>query len=427
MNIYESEIQAGLKEQIENNRSVAFTSVIKPLQHSEEDVKKVCASLNLPYVVDLYYVSSILASVGVNNNDDVFTSEELFRARSTPIYKQFNFEHNEKDIFGCIINSYPVDDTGNIVESADNMRDLITNAVLWTKWSDPELQNRMDNLIAEIENDEWSVSMEALFREFNYLLVKGEDVKYVERNKDTAFLTKYLRSFGGDGVYDGYRINRVLKNYVFSGKGLVKRPANNRSIIFVTKAEKEHMSDPTVDTQLNDLRDQLAKATAKIEKMEDEKNKEMASLRESNATLQSQVDELKSLAASMKDGHQKEVASLNDKITQLTEANAKLNEEKVEQAKAALIEKRRTALATANVDQETIEKVIKTWASVSDDQFSSVVELYAQANRPANGEFELGGTPDGENLNHSPDTDLANKALGAEMYQSIVGRKKSEE
>src|SRR5690606_32975140 len=41
----------------------------------------------------------------------------------------------------------------------------------------------------------------------------------------------HLRAYGGNGVYEGYRLGRLLRNITFSGKGLVDVPANKRSHI----------------------------------------------------------------------------------------------------------------------------------------------------------------------------------------------------
>jgi hypothetical protein len=38
--------------------------------------------------------------------------------------------------------------------------------------------------------------------------------------------------YGGEGVFNGHKIGRYLKNITFSGKGLTKKPANPESVIF---------------------------------------------------------------------------------------------------------------------------------------------------------------------------------------------------
>jgi hypothetical protein len=64
----------------------------------------------------------------------------------------------------------------------------------------------MDRVLAEIAKGEWFVSMECLFKGFDYAL-KGRDgsTRVVARNEQTAFLTKHLRAYGGTGKYGEYR------------------------------------------------------------------------------------------------------------------------------------------------------------------------------------------------------------------------------
>jgi hypothetical protein len=45
-------------------------------------------------------------------------------------------------------------------------------------------------------------------------------------------LTSHLRAYGGPGIFDDFRIGRVLRKITFSGKGFVDKPANPDSIIF---------------------------------------------------------------------------------------------------------------------------------------------------------------------------------------------------
>src|SRR5262249_41187146 len=87
-------------------------------------------------------------------------------------------------------------------------------------------------LLAEIAQGEYSVSMECLFNKFDYILTAPDGTtRIVARNDKTAFLTKHLRCYAGSGYYGDSKVGRVLRNIVFSGKGLVKNPANADSVI----------------------------------------------------------------------------------------------------------------------------------------------------------------------------------------------------
>ena len=76
----------------------------------------------------------------------------------------------------------------------------------------------------------WNV----FFNNFDYGLIDKASGTYkiLDRNHDTAYLTKYLRAYGGMGEFENYKIGRVLRNITFSGKGFVDKPANEESIIF---------------------------------------------------------------------------------------------------------------------------------------------------------------------------------------------------
>ena len=125
--------------------------------------------------VDLYYLNSVLVSTGWNKNDDVFDITETWAARNTPEDKQFNFMHDESDIIGHITANVVTDFEGNIIsneqDTVPESFNIVTSAVLYNSWSDPELQERMEKLIAEIEDGKWVVSMECLFNNFDFLFL----------------------------------------------------------------------------------------------------------------------------------------------------------------------------------------------------------------------------------------------------------------
>lgn len=209
------------------NASCQLARLDKP---SDIHIGKAKAAVGDGKDFDLYYLASILASAGYNSNDDTFLPEELWEARATPIHKQFNFNHNETDIIGVMFDSFLLDAEGNRIEDEKDIpliKDIATHSVIWTKWEDPVLQGRMNKIIAEIEDGIQFVSMEVLFRDFDYLLTTEAETKVVARNDATAFLTKHLKAFGGDGVWKDFAVKRVLRNFTFSGKGLTPNPANS--------------------------------------------------------------------------------------------------------------------------------------------------------------------------------------------------------
>lgn len=243
MNVYKQEILDGVGEAVKATASVAYCTQASVSTHHDPSpvIDKIVAANANPQQVDLYYIKSVLVSTGWNKNDDVFSPEITFAARNTPEDKQFNFMHDENDIIGHITGSYVVDRNGDriVAEEAPSEFDIITEAVLYNSWTDPENRMRMNSIIAEIEQGKWFVSMECLFAGFDYALISPEGSHTtVARNEDSAFLTKHLRAYGGTGEYEKYKVGRSLRGISFSGKGLVNKPANPRSYIIDSSEDK---------------------------------------------------------------------------------------------------------------------------------------------------------------------------------------------
>ena len=294
MEIYKAEIEDGLGDLLSSTNSVAYCGVAKcftPSTEEQESMKLIAseaseASDNKDQI-DLFYLESVLVSTGWNKNDDVFDPKETFAARTTPEDKPFNFMHDEKDIIGHITGNRVVDFQGNaIAEETENPPtefNILTTAVIYKEWSDVDQRKRIQKILAEIEEGKWFVSMECLFPNFDYALVdKTGGTRVIPREESSAFLTKHLRSYGGSGKYEDYRVGRLLRNLSFSGKGLVSKPANPRSVILegnrffdeseaqiltISSIKENDMSD--LDKQIVDLRTELAEAKAANEALKE--------------------------------------------------------------------------------------------------------------------------------------------------------------
>jgi hypothetical protein len=364
----------------------------------ESEVFKSLADSN-PDQIDLYYLDSVLVSTGWNKNDDVFLSEAAWDARNTPEDKQFNFMHDENDIIGHITGCHVLDNEGNKVEGnvPPNSFDIITQAVLYNSWIDPENRERMKDIIEEIEDGKWFVSMECLFSDFDYALIdpKGNH-KLLERGEASAFLTKHLRAYGGDGEYEGHKIGRALKNIAFSGKGLVSNPANPKSVIlnpakaFDIKHEDKitifsgeiDMSNDNVnilDQQVSDLKQKLedshAENSAMKKDIENAKDNDLAATVETfEADLTSKDETIASLEEASK--------ALEVRITELEDAIAKKDEALLEattkieaQEAEAKLSARRAALVEAGADEESVEETLTAFTEATDEMFAQLVAV----------------------------------------------------
>lgn len=408
MHIFEQEKQDGLESAL-SNRTIAYNTVAKTTREKaqEEDLLKSIASN--PGQLDLYYMDAILATVGWNENDDIFDSGDMWNARNTPVDKQFNFMHDEKDIIGHITAS-KVFDFENKEYDGDEPLDkyhLVVSSVLYTFWQDESLQDRMTKILAEIEQGKWFVSMECLFNKFDYGIVTPDgQQKVIARNEETSFLTKHLRSYGGSGEFKGHKLGRVLRDFTFSGKGLVDNPANPDSIIFnatkefigskasiwetnmtdeqrvaleaelkAAKASLEKSESEKVDlfTRISDLEKESSKeALDKVLAEKDELVKEKETLEESKAEVQKELDTLKV-----------DVAAKDEAIAKLTEDKEVISKEKAELSdKLAEIEDnavkaaRKAKLVSAGVDETKADELNETFASVTDEAFEALVAAY---------------------------------------------------
>lgn len=393
--IFAQEIADGIAERICSNDSVACISLaeVDVVPAAAGPLHIAVASAN-PNQKDLFYFKSVLVSTGWNNNDDVFLPYQLWLARSTPKDKQFNLMHNEKEIIGHMTGCYIQDSSGQIWENEEEISesnipsdfDIIDHAVLYTSWTDDELQSQSDLRIQEIKDGKWFVSMECLFPSFDYSLKNdSNETKYITRDEATAYLSKHLRAYGGSGVYEGYKIGRVLKDLTFSGIGLVNKPANPKSLIIETShtSTEDVQETETVECAEADLItiETLSGENDMPKELELELEGVKAKLVEAEATiasltnfktqaesLQVNVQDLQSQIASVKAELEGTKASLAQTAKARDEAEAKWQgfEKKMKD------EKRKAALAEAGFEDEDLSDV-SYLDTLSDEAFDKVV------------------------------------------------------
>jgi len=409
--IYQNEINDGIGELIKSTASVAYCSEATIQKDIPEEVVVKAIAENKDQI-DLYYLESVLVSCGWNKNDDVFMPEATWAARNTPEDKQFNFMHDENDIIGHITGSYVLTKDGKAVSNDSDMPedfDIITQAVLYNSWTGEENRERMEKIISEIEEGKWYVSMECLFAGFDYALSNDDGVKKVlARGEESSFLTKHLRAYGGTGEYQGYKIGRALKNISFSGKGLVSKPANPRSVILKSVAfnldddsnfdiGEFNMSDNLLEKQLEEVRAELATAKSENEaikaQIEEAKDKEFASKVEA---FEGQIQEKDSSIAELEESiksTQARVAELEDALAKSNEELASAKEHVEEMKKKEKMEKRKAALVEAGFDVDDVDAALAAFDNLADEAFDSVVAMYGKNKEKAKKEAEAGMPP----------------------------------
>lgn len=301
------------------------------VKHAQANIGGV--NFKTPDTDDLYYTRSILVSTSANFNGDHFHPLETWAARHTPIDKPTNIDHDQGVIIGHITSQWVIDAQGNLVaddipaEEIPEFYHIANGGVIYRKFPrNPELQEKSDFLVAQIEEGDMFVSMECTFTNFQYAVSEGENNYLVPRNEESSFLTKHLRAYGGTGEFEGMKISRSLMNINFTGKGYVEEPANKDSIIFA-KDKVSRFSFANLRSENPFSRTNGVQVSCKADIGEN--------------IMADNQDRIKELEAT--------VASLNEK---LAEAGSKALNSKIEALENELAE----AVANSNELQEQLEK-----------------------------------------------------------------------
>lgn len=406
MKIYKNEIKNGLGEKIQASAMISFASTPIIVIDKGDEIRSYASTdlmKNIGEQRDLAPIQSILVSTGWNANRDVFTPQEAWAARHTPVNKQVNFGHTDA-IVGHMVASFVTDFNGNTISDDISFEDLpedfdiIAAAVLYKKHPNEELRKAVAEILPKIANGEAHVSMECFFNDFDYGLMDAAGEKtIVTRNEDTAWLTKHLSQFGGQGEYNGYTLGRVIKNLTFSGKGIVDNPANKRSIIFsemksfsttnvkndteficvsetkkeTNMSEKETVSKEAYDkvvAELDKIRQgEVAQLQAKVETYDEV----VAKLQEQIEGLEDKVAEAQENSEKFEGEAKATKEDLEAKVSELESAHKELDQIKAESLKVNRIGK----LITAGITEEDAATVVEKWAAASDEQFADIVEM----------------------------------------------------
>jgi len=416
MIIYDQEQEDGLTQKILASSSIAYASVAEPCSVglSKKDFKSLASYDDN----DLYYVQSILVTSSWNKNDDIFDKYEVWSAKNTPEHKPTNLEHNESLIVGHIISNWPITMDGVLIDKdtpVENLPDkfhILTGSVIYKAFSNIELRERAEKLISEIQSGTKFVSMECLFKGFDYGLINKNTSEYkvLSRNNDTAYLTKYLRAYGGAGENNDYKIGRVLRNITFTGKGFVDKPANEDSIIFNKELFNEEKNDDfsnlgvstiqldhkmenntmSVEQDMSEIKNKLVAMETSCQEAVAEANASVNSLKQQNADLESkllsQTNEFTERETAMKKELEEVKASASDELSALKESleaqiaelsqvvamkdeEMKKKDEEVKKMKAELDAANETVAAYKTKEEEMVkkEKMMKRKAALTEN------------------------------------------------------------
>jgi hypothetical protein len=426
MKIFKQEIADGLETQLSTNASVSYAALVEPCA-SKSKIGKI-KSLASYDDSDLYYVQSILVSSNWNKNDDIFDKTEVWAARATPEDKPTNLDHNEQTIIGHIVSNWPITEDGILIDENTPVENLpekfhiLTGSVIYRSFTISELQERSQKLISEIENGTKYVSMECFFKGFDYGLIDKTTGQYnvLERNDETSYLTKYLRSYGGLGEHENYKIGRVLRNITFSGKGFVDKPANPESIIFNNpliseNAEKKNnnlslsgvsysQSNLNVENNIMNFEQEINDLKTKIEAMQNESEivkeayaaasalkdrtvelentvkAQEATITEIQTNLEAANLEKEEAAKKMDEEMKKKEEEAKKVKSELDAANEiiagyKMQEEEMKKKEKKMA--RKAALLDRGIDSEVAEATVEKFDELTDDAFEAMTSLWA--------------------------------------------------
>jgi len=448
MKIFSQEIVDGLETQLSASASISYASMATPSPNSRQHKINNIQSIASLSDNDLYYVQSILVSSSWNKNDDIFDKTEVWNARRTPEDKPTNLEHDESTIIGHITSNWPIKDDGTLIDDNTDIGDLpekyhiLTGSVIYRGFTNPDLKSRADKLIDEIEQGVKYVSMECFFKSFDYGLINKStgEYKVLPRNEATAYLTKYLRAYGGQGEHDNYKIGRVLRDITFSGKGFVNKPANPDSIIFTknmleeqnTKKSTEKFEDLSIagvcDNQTNlnvennimnleNIQAEVAELKTKIEAMtassaevvkeayalttelkdkvaalENEikaKEQTIAELTAAQEAIAAEKEEAAKKTAEKKVEEEAEMDKTKSDLAAALETIAGYKAKEEEMAKKEKKIKRASALIENGLDTETANATVDKFESMDDETFAAMTSLFAATKKNSNKEEEM--------------------------------------
>ena len=423
MEIFEQEKLDGLEEQIKTNASFTYACEIQKNEIAPVN-KKEFKALAAIDDKDLYYTQSILVSTDWNKNDDIFDKEEVWKAKDTPQHKPTNIEHKETQIVGHIVANWPITEEGIIIDKdtpIENLPDkyhVLTASVIYTGFTEPELKERSQKLISEIEDRTKYVSMECFFNGFDYGLINKTtgEFKLLPRNEDTSFLTKHLRSYGGVGEYEDHKIGRVLKNITFSGKGFVDKPANPDSVIFQkedfklfdnqknqknqeegvfsiqAKTQEANMSSNNLNTNdkveaMNDCTELVKEAYAARDEFKAQASELETSLKNEQEAIAELKSSVESLKAELEQAAERNMEEMKKKKEEMEKMKAELDaanevlaaykdkEEEMKKKEATM--KRKASLLEAGLDEESASSNVEKFEALDDESFANMVNLIA--------------------------------------------------
>lgn len=244
-----------------------------------EDLKNEVASVvNFPKnkTPDMLFFSGIFVSSGENLNKAYFKPSELVKAAHTIDNKPLDIEHEEDQIVGHIYSSKFIDKSGAILdlqelgsmnesELEDMYIDVMIAGIIY--------KSRFPKIAEEVVNGKWKLSMETYFQDYDIkvgdVIMSRKEAESIGISIPQGILGKVIKILKhGKELAHGEAV-RILKGLLFSGCGLVKNPANPKSIILETAKKKDNDVVEEIVIDLDSINNDLDEETETVDFKED--------------------------------------------------------------------------------------------------------------------------------------------------------------
>jgi len=258
---------------------ITLEAEIQILEETDDLMREAAAIVDFPKnkTPDVLFFSGCFVSSGENLNHAYFMPSEMAAARHTIDNKALDIEHEEENIVGHIYSSVFVDRDGNKLnteELSDLDPKIIDKMDIDVMIAGIVYKSRFPLLAEEIVKGKWKLSMETYYQNYDIkignLIMSRKEAEAMGLDTSSV-LGKMARIFKRGKELAAGSVARVLRDLLFSGCGLVKQPANPRSLIFETAKKKEEGDEIIIELDSEDSMEKKLKKHAKL--MEDELKK----------------------------------------------------------------------------------------------------------------------------------------------------------
>lgn len=239
---------------------ITLEAEIEIIESTEELEQEIASVVSFPEnkTPDILCFSGIFVSSGENLNKAFFLPSELVKSHKTIDNKALDIEHDETQIIGHIYSSSFVDSNGKKldIETLQGLdEDTLNKMDIDVMIAGIIYKSRFPEIAKQVKDNKWKLSMETYFQDYDIkvgdLILSKKEAESLGLASDNVIgrVAKILQK--GKEIAKG-EVARVLRDLLFCGCGLVKNPANPRSVILETANKSNTESqDEEIVVELN--------------------------------------------------------------------------------------------------------------------------------------------------------------------------------